>query len=119
MQPLMPVIDANNEIVRVPLSPEVVGAAGRLVHAPHRYFDLPPGAVSIPVSDLVLSHVRLPGIEGALRKMAAAYDGSHALRAPIQVRAMKGEKFLVLDGNSTSAVAIAAGWPDLPCLLLT
>jgi hypothetical protein len=114
---MMPVMDAGNQVIQVPLPPDVIAAAAGLTHAPPRYFEATPGAVVIAVSDLVLSHVRPPGINSALEKMAAAYRGDHPPRPPITVKAMENGKFLVLDGNSTSAVAIAAGWPTLSCLV--
>jgi hypothetical protein len=119
MVPQIPVLAAENKVIQVPLSEAVIAAAVGLAHAPDRYFEIPPAAVFIPVASLVLSHVREPGIVSALRKMAAAYAGDHPHRSPITVRALRNEKFLVLDGNSTSAVAIAAGWPTLPCVVQT
>ena len=115
----MPVTDGRGETVQVPLPDAVVAAATCLVDAPRRYFEVAPDTVFIPVSSLVLSHVRQSGIDSALKKMAAAYHGSHDPRPPISVRVMEDGKFLVLDGNSTSAVAIAAGWSDIPCVIQT
>jgi hypothetical protein len=110
-------MDAAGQVVQVPVPPHVVTAANRLVHAPSRYFEGTLATITIAISDLVLSHVRPSGIDSALEKMAAAYEGRHPHRAPITVKAMESGKFLVLDGNSTAAVAIGAGWPSLPCIV--
>jgi len=53
----------------------------------------------------------------AVQLMAAAYAGEHDRRAPITVQPIADGLYLVLDGNSTVTAAVAAGWPDVPCLV--
>jgi hypothetical protein len=53
----------------------------------------------------------------AIKVVAAAYAGRHERRKPILVEPLEAGRYLVLDGNSTVSVAIAAGWPTIPCLV--
>ena len=117
MAPLMPVMDAADRVVQVPVPPYVVAAASRLIYAPSRYFEAVPASTTIPIRTLssVMSDPQASTVP--LEKMAAAYEGSHPPRPPITVKAMESGKFLVLDGNSTAAVAIGAGWPSFPCIV--
>lgn len=96
---------------------DVVLAARRLPYAPDRYFETG-GSRFVPVAKLIQTRARMKGIANAVSLMAAAYDGTQSRRAPIQVRALDADSFLVLDGNSTVTIAAAAGWPDVPCVML-
>jgi hypothetical protein len=113
----LPVMDPRVGIIRVPVPNDIVAAANQLVHAPERYFKITSNVVFIPAQRLVLSRIRPLGVSRAAKKMTAAYHGYQERRLPISVTPIENEKYLVLDGNSTCAVAIAAGWPELPCLI--
>jgi hypothetical protein len=108
----------DGSVVKVGIMPEVVAAARTLPHAPDRYF-LIEGATLIPVSDLVLSRARPEGIAHAVKLMSAAYRGEQSRRAPIKVQRCLDDTYLVLDGNSTTIIAMAAGWPVLPCAIVS
>ena len=85
-------------------------------HAHDRYFDLPPGTLTIPIDRLRPSKdiaETTEAINIARSRMAEADRGERDRRAPISVRpAVDG--FLIVDGNATYGAALQAGWPDLP-----
>jgi hypothetical protein len=88
-----------------------------LVEDLDRYF-LPDGrAIEILLVDLRPSRRRPEGVANAQRLMAAAAVGAHPKRAPINVRRLADGSFLIVDGNSTFAVAKAAGWRSLRCIV--
>ncbi|MEH3157967.1 MAG: hypothetical protein PGN08_03020 [Sphingomonas taxi] len=87
-------------------------AAAALPYAPDRYFE--GHGTAIPLDALRLSRARPKGIANAIGFMREAYDGLRPRREPVAI-ARDGDRFVVLDGNSTVAVAAAAGWPDVPC----
>jgi hypothetical protein len=93
---------------------EIVAAARCLPHEPGRYFEMT-GASQLPVTSLVQSRARHDGIAKAVKYMGAAYRGEKSRRKPIDVERLDRDRYLVLDGNSTVTVAVAAGWPTLPC----
>lgn len=107
----------SGQITEVQIAPEVVEAARALPHSPERYFEMR-NSISLPVPQLVLSRSRPEGIANALKLMLAAYNGLQPRRAPIDVRRLDNERYLVLDGNSTAIVAVASGWPAIPCLVI-
>jgi hypothetical protein len=49
--------------------------------------------------------------------MERAYFGHQERRLPIRIKPLTAATYLVMDGNSTAAVAKAAGWRALPCIL--
>lgn len=80
-----------------------------LPEAPWRYF-IPTSKVQLlPLNKLKMTRARPEGIVEAARLMEQAYRGEVERRQPIQVRA-EGDYYLVLDGNSTTAVARQNGW---------
>ncbi|WP_157139929.1 ParB/Srx family N-terminal domain-containing protein [Roseibium aggregatum] len=100
------------------LSDEINKAASQLKYSPSQYFKNLASSVAIKTSALIQSRARAKGIENAVLLMAAAYAGTQSKRSPISVRPFDEGNFLVVDGNSTTSIAIAAGWPDIPCIIL-
>jgi hypothetical protein len=111
------VLKEGRETVEIEVPAEVVAAARRLPYAPERYF-LMANASLLPVSSLLQSRARPEGIANAVKLMAAAYRGQKSPRAPVDVKHLGLRRYLVLDGNSTVTVAVAAGWPTLPCRIM-
>jgi len=112
----VPVRLSDGLIDEVRLNPDIVRAARLLTDAPNRYF-LTSGSLLLPISELLLTRTRPEGIAHALVLMKAAYDGKHPRRPPVEVEKLADHLYLVHDGNSTTAVAMAAGWPIIPCVL--
>lgn len=106
----------RGEVTEVTIAHEVVEAARALPHAPERYFEIG-NSVLFPLAGLIHSRARPEGISNALKLMLSAYNGDQARRAPISIRRLDGQHHLILDGNSTAIVAVAAGWPVIPCLI--
>jgi hypothetical protein len=79
-----------------------------------RYFEMG-DAIAVPVTELRLSRARPGGISSAAVRMREAYDGIRARRAPITIQRSERGGYLVLDGNSTVTIALAAGWPCVAC----
>jgi hypothetical protein len=104
----------HGEITEITIARELVEAARALPHAPERYFEVA-NSVLFPLAGLINSRARPEGISNALKLMLSAYNGNQARRAPISIRRLDSENYLVLDGNSTAIVAVAAGWPVIPC----
>jgi ppGpp synthetase/RelA/SpoT-type nucleotidyltranferase len=50
--------------------------------------------------------------------MANAYNGTGAKRKPISVREVSADRYEVVDGNSTTAIAKKNGWKGLPVLIV-
>lgn len=107
---------ADGKTVKVTLDPEIVRSARLLPEAPDRYF-LTAGSLLFPLSELLLTRARPEGIANAVHLMKAAYAGEHSRRPPVEVRKVGEQLYLVEDGNSTTAVAMAAGWSLIPCIL--
>jgi len=78
-----------------------------------KYFAIDERTTMIPLEDLVPIRARAQGISNAKKLMRRAYNGEVTRRAPITVR-RDGTKFVIVDGNSTFAVAKQAGWKDIP-----
>jgi hypothetical protein len=98
-----------------PADPAVVQAASLLSYCPERYFSEHADAIAIPVKSLILTRARKDGIANACRLMSEAFQGLIPKRAPIKVKQQFGG-YTVQDGNSTAYVAMAAAWPDVPCV---
>lgn len=108
---------ADGHVVEVGIMPAVVAAARTLPYAPERYF-LTNGATFISVSALVLGRARSEGIANAVKLMSATYRGEQSRRPPIKVQPHHDGTYLVLDGNSTTVIAMAAGWPAIPSIVV-
>lgn len=114
---MIPVRGADGHVVQVGIMPDVVAAARMLPHAPGRYF-LTEGSTFLPISELVLGRARPEGIANAVKLMSAAYSGQQSRRPPIKVKRHHDGTYFVLDGNSTTIIAMVAGWPVIPCIVV-
>lgn len=85
---------------------------------PWRYFEKVPGVVLLPLSKLSLQHKRDAGLPSAMEKMRQAYEGTFPRRKPISVRKLSGDRFEVVDGNTTTTVAKEHGWKKIPAIVL-
>jgi hypothetical protein len=108
---------AAGEDVELALPADVVSAARLLPYDPQRYFAFPEQTALIALGALTLSRARPSGIRRAVDLMAESLTGKIPVRAPIRVTPISGGRYLVLDGNSTVAIAAAAGWFDIPCIV--
>jgi len=102
----------------VRLDDDVRIVAATLVHEPARYFEMAATDRMIRLDRLVLSRARVDGVASAVGRMAEAFAGRIARRKAVTVRPLKDGRFLVVDGNSTTCIAYAAGWPEIPCAVL-
>jgi hypothetical protein len=111
----MTLVSSGDTITQIPIPEGIIQAARSLPYNPRRYFLIDVGTITLPITVLVQTRARDTGIRNALELMKLAYEGQQAPRAPLTVQAWKGNYYLVLDGNSTLAIARAAGWADVPC----
>jgi len=79
-----------------------------------RYFNTDKADGTVPVDQLKHTRARPSGIANGAKFMRMAFEGLNSKRDPISVRKEADGSFTVLDGNSTYAVAKAAGWSSLP-----
>lgn len=96
----------------------VIEKARKLPYSHEKYFLYNTQAVCLKTPGLVLSRLRAKGVRNALNLMARASVGKHQRRSPIQARIWEEGTYVVIDGNSTSAIAILAGWPDIPAIVV-
>ena len=82
-----------------------------------RYFNRQPEAVEIDVACLKPMRARPQGIHNARRCMRLAYEGSMPKREPISVVRSGENTFVILDGNSTYAVAVSSNWPRIMAIV--
>lgn len=79
------------------------------------YFDTSHG-VEIPITQLLQSRVRNKGILNAAVLMQQAGQGLLEKRQPISIQPLpETDKYVVVDGNSTTTIARAAGWTSIWC----
>lgn len=104
-------------IYQVNLPDQLARVASKLIDEPWRYFTRPEGTFLQAVETLVQGHVRWDGVERAVGYMRQAHDGEIDRRPPLTVTTLEDGRYLVVDGNSTLTVAIAAGWAAVACLL--
>lgn len=107
----------SEESDAVSLPKEIVSSARALEYAPHRYFKIEGAVKTVPIVNLTLTRMRPEGIANAVVLMRLAFQGRHDRRPPVRIRKSTENRFLVVDGNSTVAIAAAAGWPDVPCVV--
>jgi hypothetical protein len=112
-----PVLRDSGEIVLIPLAEDVVRAARLLPDEPNRYFLIDESSTMLPILALLQTRSRADGIQRAVKLLRRAYEGTQARREPISVERWRDGRYLVRDGNSTTAVARAAGWALIPCLI--
>ena len=88
--------------------------ARKLADDPQLYFRMDAGHRMVPVADLVLTHLVAEKFAAAMRLMGKAAEGRQRVRKPVEVELTHDGLFLVVDGNSTAAVAACAGWSQIP-----
>tara|TARA_R100000951_G_scaffold5601_1_gene6066 strand:- start:987 stop:5012 length:4026 start_codon:yes stop_codon:yes gene_type:complete len=83
------------------------------------YMSLEDGDTLIPVSKLKSSKIRPEGVEGSAEFMKQAAKGEIDKRPAILVRDNNDGSYTVRDGNSTYAIAVQAGWPEMPVKIVS
>lgn len=81
------------------------------------YFTGNPKSRTININQLVLTRARVKGIKAALEIMEKVSIGTHMPRGPIHVKST-GEKFLIIDGNSTVIVLTAIGCKTVEAIVM-
>ena len=96
------------------------GGGGKPAELPQdhaKYFtkDVAPSATygEVSVDSLDATRARPEGIANANKLMREAYEGKNSPREPISV-VKDGDRYKVMDGNSTYANAKQAGWKTMP-----
>lgn len=92
---------------------DIISLAEKLPQNISRYFIENNKSSLFKVEELVLSRFRPEGVANAIVLMEEAYNGKRSKRAPISLTPIEEGKFLVNDGNSTTAIACAAGWSHI------
>lgn len=117
----MPLIypELNNEtcVVTTTLDQSLEAQLSVLGDDPGSYFDLSVEHQMIDVANLIAIRARPNGIVNANKLMKLARIGEGSKRKPILVRPFDHNRWLVVDGNSTTINAIFSGWHYLPCTL--
>jgi len=85
----------------------------RLVFNLDLYFSRVPGALEIDLSLLSARRCMKDSTKRAWELMSRAARGEHPKREPISVVRADDGKFVIVDGNSTFAVARASHWPRI------
>jgi hypothetical protein len=104
------------ERLEIPLS--IIAAARSLPYDLDRYFVPHPSAMQVPIAALVLTRFRSDGATSAVHIMRQAFAGAHPRREPISIAPWTLGRYLVLDGNSTVAIATAAAWPAISAIFV-
>jgi hypothetical protein len=88
----------------------------KLKEDPWAYFNKVPEAVMVPIDKLETIRARPTGIQNAEKYMADAASGKGKKRKPISVKKDGKGGWIVMDGNSTTAIARKHGWKNLPAV---
>ena len=107
------ILEAGRER-RAVLPAKIVDEARQLSEAHAQFFSAGETCEVVSISTLVWSRLRLPAVSSAVSLMRRCAEGRQERRAPISVHGMDDGRLLVLDGNSTAAVCLAAGWKTIP-----
>ncbi len=70
--------------------------------------------VDVPLDELIWDHFLLDSVKNAYARMSAAQRGEIDRREPLALSKYDRRSYLILDGNSTAAIAWFSGWPDVP-----
>ena len=81
------------------------------------YFVQSQDAKLLPLASLEPTRRRPDGVRNAAAYMLAASRGGMAKRDPLLVELSAPNRWRILDGNSTFAVAELSGWKLLPCVI--
>jgi hypothetical protein len=112
------ILSGSERIEEKIINVAIIDAAEKLKYDHSLYF-LPDAATTLVQTErLILSRAREEGIRNAVGFMAEAAAGRLAKRKPVEVVSQDDGHFRVVDGNSTATIALAAGWPDLPCIII-
>jgi hypothetical protein len=93
---------------------DVTKALSRLPDRPDDYFEWTPNSQLIPVNQLIASHIRNDGVVNANKLLKSSAQNAGTKRQPITIRRF-GDRYLVLDGNSTLINAKFSDWAQVPC----
>ncbi|MDJ0922454.1 MAG: hypothetical protein QNI84_15100 [Henriciella sp.] len=101
----------------VPFQELSISLPAPLAYLHTSYFEIHDGQKDclIGLGLLVWDHLDEESILEAHRRMLEASESNLTKRSPIQVQRLTASDFLILDGNSTAAVAKLSGWDDIPC----
>lgn len=111
------ILDARGKARRRFLRAPNREVAPTLPNQSNRYFLPLKGAIVVPLSRLIMTRLRRDGVRNARKLMRRAYDRTHPRRAPISIKGIGNGYFVVEDGNSTAASALAAGWRSIPAIV--
>ena len=100
-------------VPRVATPGTTVATPTALPDDPAKYFKNM-GDKMVPLDKLETTRARPEGIENGAKLMADAHNGEHDKRDPISVIPNPDGTYKVVDGNSTTNIAEAAGWKELP-----
>lgn len=106
----------DGKIVKSSFPLEILDAVILLKDDYEKYFHLSEEFIILPVSDLVLSHLRIDGTINANFLMHNAYNKTGEKRSPVSIKQLNSKEWLVIDGNSTIANAIMSKWDCVPCV---
>jgi hypothetical protein len=113
--PRFATLTADGSVEDHEIEAELAAVLKPLPYAPERYFIIGQTTTMVPLDRLVASRARPNGIRNANVLMLQAHQGTIPRRAPVTIKALPGNRWLVVDGNSTLINALASDWPDLPC----
>jgi hypothetical protein len=83
------------------------------------YMNMEEGDTLVPLANIVPVKVRPEGVVGALPFMVQAANNEIPKRGALLLKANDDGTFSIRDGNSTYAIAEAAGWTDMPGKIIT
>jgi hypothetical protein len=83
------------------------------------YINMEEGDTLVPLANIVPVKVRPKGVVGALPFMIQAANNEIPKRGALLLKANDDGTFSIRDGNSTYAIAEAAGWTDMPGKIIT
>lgn len=113
-----PAIEEQIQATRIePTTPEEEAAnmvRQRITKDWSDYFVLQPGDELVPMSSVVPTRARPEGITNAVPFMERAQRGEIDKREALLLRDEGDGTFSIRDGNSTYAIAAAAGWDAIP-----
>ncbi|WP_299949817.1 ParB/Srx family N-terminal domain-containing protein [uncultured Ruegeria sp.] len=116
MQRIFPILQDSGKVGQTHVDIESHTKLTTLEEDPHSYFEFSNQVLLLPVSELVLSRLRIDGMVSANKLMKSAFMGQQKKREPVTVSKLDSSRWLVVDGNSTVANAILSGWVKIPCV---
>lgn len=98
----------------VDLTQEFQGPNQPLPENPERYFNMPPGTLLVPLRLIKPIRAKPKGVQNANKFMREAFDGRSEKRKPVTLSSDGTGVFVLEDGNSTYANAVANNWLFIP-----